>query len=140
MKIVEYITLLSLLTISELYSQAFSQGKQTNYDEQYIPYWWTDQPTWYCPQNYQFKKVWCPPGSNRGWDCWDTPWFPYDEIHVILPAYGKVIGRSLMMTTNRYVNLFLGVPYARPPIGHLRFKVNIILVLTVKSKVNILLK
>ncbi|VDK20989.1 unnamed protein product [Anisakis simplex] len=35
---------------------------------------------------------------------------------------GKIGGRSVLITENRYVNVFMGVPYAKPPVGDLRFR------------------
>lgn len=67
---------------------------------------------------------WCDPNSPVA--CWEPPFYPYDEIHRTIDV-GKVIGRSMIYQGNpdRYINIFLGVPYARPPIDKLRFQVGL---------------
>lgn len=47
-----------------------------------------------------------------------------DELRVTLPNGNKLIGRALRSHGGRSIKAFLGVPYAKPPVGHLRFKVN----------------
>ena len=42
---------------------------------------------------------------------------------------GPVEGKLHQMKDGRYVNVFLGIPFAKPPIGQLRFKVFFILFL-----------
>jgi carboxylesterase type B len=37
--------------------------------------------------------------------------------------YGKIRGKRLVLANGFNCNAFLGVPYARPPLGDLRFKV-----------------
>jgi carboxylesterase type B len=37
--------------------------------------------------------------------------------------YGAVRGRRLVLADGKEINVFLGIPYAKPPIGELRFKV-----------------
>ena len=66
-------------------------------------------------------KPWCDP--NSPWPCYEPPFWPYDQIVRRIGDIGEVIGRSMVFFPNRYINIFLGVPYARPPIRELRFKV-----------------
>jgi hypothetical protein len=37
--------------------------------------------------------------------------------------YGTIRGRRLILKDGKEINAFLGVPYARPPLDELRFKV-----------------
>lgn len=46
-----------------------------------------------------------------------------EELRVTLPNGSKLIGRTLRSYGGRSIKSFLGVPYARPPVGDLRFKV-----------------
>lgn len=46
-----------------------------------------------------------------------------DELRVTLPNGSKLVGRTLRSHSGRSIKSFLGVPYAKPPIGLLRFKV-----------------
>lgn len=43
-----------------------------------------------------------------------------EEVSTI---YGKIVGREIIHDKNRQVNAFLGIPFAKPPIRELRFKV-----------------
>jgi hypothetical protein len=63
----------------------------------------------------------CPPDTP--WYCYQPPFYPYDEILVTIPGVGEVGGRSMIYQDGRYINWFLGIPYAKPPIDKLRFKV-----------------
>ncbi|KAG8155623.1 hypothetical protein JTE90_020432 [Oedothorax gibbosus] len=45
-----------------------------------------------------------------------------DERPVVQTKYGKIRGRVRVHSTGAKVNEFLGVPYAAPPVGDLRFK------------------
>jgi carboxylesterase type B len=42
---------------------------------------------------------------------------------LVKTEYGVVEGKILELKDGRLVNVFLGIPYASPPIGQLRFKV-----------------
>lgn len=46
-----------------------------------------------------------------------------DELRITLPNGSKLIGRTLRSYGGRSIKSFLGVPYAKPPLGDLRFKV-----------------
>lgn len=46
-----------------------------------------------------------------------------DELRITLPNGSKLVGRTLRSYGGRSIKSFLGVPYAKPPIGDLRFKV-----------------
>lgn len=46
-----------------------------------------------------------------------------DELRIKLPNGSKLIGRTLRSYSGRSIKSFLGVPYAKPPLGDLRFKV-----------------
>lgn len=35
---------------------------------------------------------------------------------------GKIIGRFMRSTSGRPIRAFMGIPYAKPPVGKLRFK------------------
>jgi len=53
-------------------------------------------------------------------------YFPFDERYipvVTIPSLGKVIGTFLSSSNGRKYSAFRGIPYAKPPIGELRFKV-----------------
>lgn len=47
-----------------------------------------------------------------------------DELRITLPNESKLIGRALRSHDGRPIKAFMGIPYAKPPIGELRFKVN----------------
>lgn len=55
-----------------------------------------------------------------------------DELRVTLPNGNKLIGRALRSHGGRSIKAFLGVPYAKPPVGHLRFQVNTFLSTKIK--------
>ena len=53
-------------------------------------------------------------------------YFSFDEKNipvVTIPSLGKVIGTFLSSSNGRKYSAFRGIPYAKPPIGELRFKV-----------------
>jgi carboxylesterase type B len=47
-----------------------------------------------------------------------------EELKVQLNHGGKLVGRYLHSFSGRGIKAFLGVPYAEPPVGELRFKVS----------------
>lgn len=48
---------------------------------------------------------------------------PQDGYVTVRTAQGLLRGFQTQSVRNKDVFAFLGVPYARPPVGHLRFKV-----------------
>lgn len=48
-----------------------------------------------------------------------------DELRITLPSGSKLVGRALRSHGGRSIKAFLGIPYAKPPVGHLRFKVKL---------------
>lgn len=46
-----------------------------------------------------------------------------EDLKVQLPDGGRLVGRYLTSDSGRGIRAFMGVPYAEPPIGELRFKV-----------------
>lgn len=46
-----------------------------------------------------------------------------DELRITLPDESKLVGRTLRSYSGRSIKAWLGIPYAKAPIGHLRFKV-----------------
>ena len=53
-------------------------------------------------------------------------YFFFDEKNipvVTIPSLGKVIGSFSSSSNGRKYSAFRGIPYAKPPIGELRFKV-----------------
>lgn len=49
-----------------------------------------------------------------------------DALHVTLSHGGSLVGIKLVSEKSRDIRSFLGVPYAKPPVGSLRFEVMII--------------
>lgn len=47
-----------------------------------------------------------------------------EELLVTLPNGSKLAGRGLQSHDGRAIKAFMGIPYAQPPLGDLRFKVN----------------
>jgi len=70
-------------------------------------------PPWLAPE--------CPPDLQSY--CMLPPYYPYDVVRREIPNIGIVLGRSMAYKPYRYINLFLGVPYAKPPVYERRFKV-----------------
>lgn len=48
-----------------------------------------------------------------------------DSLRITLSHGGKIVGRYVTTHDGKGVRAFLGVPYAEPPVGPLRFKVEI---------------
>lgn len=46
-----------------------------------------------------------------------------NNLPIVQTNYGQIRGRHLVLSSGKEINAFLGIPYAKPPIGHLRFKV-----------------
>lgn len=46
-----------------------------------------------------------------------------EELRVKLNDGSRMVGRFLRSLSGRGIRAFLGVPYAQPPVGELRFKV-----------------
>ena len=99
---------------------------QQEFRDNYHPQWESTGEVWVgdC-DTVQYN---CPP--DKLWDCWHPPFCPYHPIEVFLPKMnGKVIGRSMVFWPNRFVNLFLGIPYAKPPVDERRFKVSSVVII-----------
>lgn len=62
----------------------------------------------------------CPPHTS-GY-CMLPPYYPYHTIRRAVKNIGVVLGRSLAYMPYRFINMFLGVPYAKPPVYERRFK------------------
>lgn len=52
--------------------------------------------------------------------------FISEELRVTLPNGSKLVGRYLRSFSGRTIKGFTNIPYAKPPIGPLRFKVSFI--------------
>lgn len=46
-----------------------------------------------------------------------------DQLRITLENGSKLIGRTLRSHDGRAIKAFMGIPYAKPPVGDLRFKV-----------------
>ena len=117
-------SLIFLILVAELLSLVASQWDPHN------PLY--ADPQWIKPRN---KRT---PGADQKWPPWDAPecppdlsgpcqlppYYPYDPIERKIPFVGMVTGRSMAYKPYRYINLFLGVPYAKPPVYERRFKVS----------------
>lgn len=47
-----------------------------------------------------------------------------NELRVSLPNGSKLVGRHLRSHDGKGIRAFMGVPYAEPPVGNLRFRVS----------------
>ena len=106
-------------------SNKFARGQWNPYDPiQSEPQWKKPRqkrtsgadepwPPWLPPE--------CPPDLQSY--CMLPPYYPYDEVRREIPNVGIVTGRSMAYKPYRYINLYLGVPYAKPPVYERRFKV-----------------
>jgi len=50
--------------------------------------------------------------------------FVFGENDVVKSDQGEITGSSLRSRNGREIKAFQGIPYAKPPTGDLRFKVN----------------
>ena len=48
-----------------------------------------------------------------------------DDFPVVKTKQGLIKGLKTVSVRNTDFNAFLGIPYAKPPVGELRFKVNV---------------
>ncbi|GMR37578.1 hypothetical protein PMAYCL1PPCAC_07773, partial [Pristionchus mayeri] len=46
----------------------------------------------------------------------------YPDSRIVETSYGKVRGRRLIYKGEKQVDAFQGIPYAKPPLGQLRFQ------------------
>lgn len=49
--------------------------------------------------------------------------FTSDDLRVTLPNGSRLVGRYLRSYNGRPIKAFMSIPYAKPPIGQLRFRV-----------------
>lgn len=49
-----------------------------------------------------------------------------NELRVSLPNGSKLVGRHLRSHDGKGIRAFMGIPYAEPPVGDLRFRVSFI--------------
>lgn len=45
------------------------------------------------------------------------------ELRVVLPNGSPILGRYLTSDSGKGIRAFMGIPYAEPPVGDLRFRV-----------------
>lgn len=56
------------------------------------------------------------------------------ELRVSLPNGSKLLGRHLRSHDGKGIRAFMGIPYAEPPVGDLRFRVSIFnLICTIRA-------
>ncbi|GMS91465.1 hypothetical protein PENTCL1PPCAC_13640, partial [Pristionchus entomophagus] len=46
----------------------------------------------------------------------------YPDSRIVETNYGKIQGRRVIYQGKKQVDAFQGIPYAKPPVGDLRFK------------------
>lgn len=49
-----------------------------------------------------------------------------EELRISLPNGSKLVGRGLLSNDGRPIKAYMGIPYAEPPVGDLRFKVSLL--------------
>lgn len=52
-----------------------------------------------------------------------------NELRVSLPNGSKLVGRHLRSHDGKGIRAFMGIPYAEPPVGELRFLVSFVFIL-----------
>lgn len=52
---------------------------------------------------------------------------------VVSTKYGDVSGKSIVLHTGAVIDTYLGIPFAKPPIGELRFQVRYMSKLNIHS-------
>lgn len=50
--------------------------------------------------------------------------FTSDSLKIKLDHGGVLVGRHHVTVKGRHMRAFMGIPYAKPPVGELRFKVS----------------
>lgn len=66
--------------------------------------------------------------------------FTSDELRVTLSNGNKLIGRYLESFSGRTIKGFTKIPYAKPPLGPLRFKVRVLLLIRILRIVSVQLQ
>lgn len=51
--------------------------------------------------------------------------FTSDTLKVKLDHGGILVGRHYETRNGRHMRAFMGIPYAKPPVGYLRFRVSV---------------
>lgn len=67
---------------------------------------------------------------------WSVEGRTAEELLVTLPNGSKLAGRGLKSHDGRAIKAFMGIPYAEPPLGDLRFKVNSVKLFSIRFVVN----
>lgn len=63
----------------------------------------------------------------------------FGQQPVVNTTYGRVQGQTLATHYERNVNSFHGIPFAKPPVGNLRFAVSKLLQDNVNSRVHMII-